>query len=234
MHFQKFGEGNHILYLHGWGCDGNIFQPIVHNLSNYSNYLIDFVGFGKSEKPPVEGWTVLDYANDVLQFLDEQNLSRVTIVGHSFGCRVAMVLGALYPQRIGRLLLVAPAGLRRPSLKRWCKVAKYKFCKFLCKMGVCQNLTERFGSVDYNACEYSIKNTFVKVVNQDLSKYAKAIQCPTLIVNGNTDEQTPLKQAKTLHKLIKTSSLVEIDGGHFAFFQSPQAFAKTIQIFEES
>lgn len=234
MHFEKLGYGLPILYLHGWGCDGSIFQSIAQNLPNYCNYLVDFVGFGKSEKPPVEGWTVLDYANDVVRFLDEQNLSQITIVAHSFGCRVALVLSALYPSRVKKLLLVGPAGLRKPSFKRWCKVAKYKVCKFLCKLGFAQNVTVRYGSADYNACENSMKNTFVKVVNQDLSKYAKAVACPTIIVNGNTDEQTPLVHAKKLRKLIKNSSLVEIDGGHFAFFSTPQAFARTIQLFEDS
>ena len=101
-------------------------------------------------------------------------------------------------------------------------------------MGVCQNVSARYGSVDYNACENGLKNTFVKVVNQDLSAFAKKIACPTLIVNGNNDTQTPLKHAQNLQKLIKTSSLVEIDGDHFAFFHNPQAFAQTIKLFEES
>ena len=131
-------------------------------------------------------------------------------------------------------LVIAPAGLRKPSFKRWCKVAKYKVYKFLCRLGLSQSVYGRFGSVDYLACENGLKNTFVRVVNQDLSKYAKSINCPTLIVNGNADKDTPLKHAKSLHKLIKGSSLVEIDGDHFAFFRSPNAFAQTIKIFEES
>lgn len=234
MHFKKFGNGKAILFLHGWGCDGSVFQNVVKHLPNYSIYLIDFVGFGNSKKPPIEGWTIFDYAHDVINFLDEQKITQVTIVGHSFGCRVAMVLTALHPQRVSKLLLVAPAGIRKPSFLRWCKVARYKIHKFLCKMGLSQNVSSHYGSVDYNACESGMKNTFVKIVNQDLSKYAKAIKCPTLIVNGKNDMQTPITHAKSLHKLIKNSSLVEIAGDHFAFFRTPQAFAYTIQLFEES
>ena len=234
MYFKKCGEGNAILFLHGWGCDGSIFEPIVNKLPNSCNYLVDFVGFGKSGNPPIDGWNVNDYAKDVLRFLDEQKLSAITIVAHSFGCRVAMVLSALHPDRIKKLFLLAPAGIRKPSLKRWCKVARYKLHKFLWKMGLCQNVSSYYGSVDYNACQDALKNTFVKVVNQDLSKYAKKIECPTLIVNGTNDVQTPLKHAKCLNKLIKNSSLVQIEGGHFAFFANAFAFAKAVQIFEES
>lgn len=232
MYFQKSGNGSPILFLHGWGCDGSIFDSVVKYLPKNSNYVIDFVGFGKSENPPESGWSVFDYAKDVVQFLDEQNLQNVTIVAHSFGCRIAILLGALYSNRVKKLLLFAPAGIRKPSLKRWCKVTKYKICKFLCRMGFSQNLTARYGSVDYNACESSVRNTFVKVVNQDLSKYAKMVTCPTLIINGKNDTQTPLKHAKLMHKLIKNSALVEIDGDHFALFQNPQALARTILLFE--
>lgn len=234
MHFQKSGNGSPILFLHGWGCDSSIFANVVQNLPNNSNYVVDFVGFGKSENPPISGWTVFDYAKDVIKFLDEQNLQKATIVAHSFGCRIAILLGALYANRVNKLLLFAPAGIRKPSLKRWCKVAKYKIYKFLCKIGFSQNVTARYGSVDYNACESPIKNTFVKVVNQDLSKYAKMITCPTLIINGKKDAQTPLKHAKLMHKLIKNSALVQIDGDHFALFKNPQAFARTIMLFEEN
>ena len=234
MYFEQCGKGAPILFLHGWGADGNIFKAVAASLPNNTCYLMDFVGFGQSEKPPMEGWSVLDYANDVANFVEQQNLSQLTIVAHSFGCRVAMVLAAKWPNMVKRMLLVAPAGLRMPSLKRWLKVVKYKTHKFLCKLGLSQNVGARFGSVDYLACENWLKNTFVKVVNQDLSKYARHIKCPTLIVNGNNDKDTPLKHAKRLKTLIKGSSLVEIDGDHFAFFRSPQAFAKTIHIFEES
>ena len=233
MHFEKYGKGSPILFLHGWGCDLSVFYNVVHQLPNFTCYLVDFAGFGKSKNPPVEGWTIFDYVQDVVRFLEEQGLNQVTIVGHSFGCRVAMVLASMHPKYVKKMLLVAPAGIRKPSFKRWCKVLHYKIGKFLCRLGFIQNVTARHGSADYNACENSMKNTFVKVVNQDLSHYAKGICCPTLIINGNTDTQTTLKHAKCLQKLIKNSSLVEIDGGHFALFEHPKAFARTIQLFED-
>ena len=234
MYFVKIGSGSPIVFLHGWGCDGSIYLPIVQKLSNYYQcYVLDFNGFGKSPEPPKQGWTVEDYADNLALFFRMNDLERACIVGHSFGCRVGMVFAAKYPQFVDKMLLVAPAGLRSFSFKRWYKVRKYKLRKFLCRMGHCHNLTARYGSADYNACDESMKNTFVKVVNQDLSNFARIVHCPTLIVNGREDTETPLKSAKRLQKLIYQSALVEIDGGHFAFFQNPDAFAKTVQYFVE-
>lgn len=226
MYFVKFGEGDPIVFLHGWGCDGSIFLPIAQRLQKHTNYLIDFKGFGKSDLPPFDGWTVNDYAADLFDFFSQNALSNVTIVGHSFGCRVAMVLAAEHPELVARMLFASPAGLRRFSLKRWWRVRLYKLRKL-------------FGVVNYgNAAEDYInsgqlKNTFVKVVNEDLSDYAIRIRCPVLIVNGRDDSTTPLRHAQKLCKLIPNGNLTVIDGDHFAFFRSPVAFAETIKTFAE-
>lgn len=234
MYFQKIGNGRPTIFLHGWGCDGSIFRTVAEKLPNNKCYLVDFNGFGKSPLPPKTGWGVEDYAAALAIFFKQHNLKDVLIVAHSFGCRIAMVLAAKYPLFVDKMLLVAPAGCRRFSFKRWCKVRKYKLVKFLCRMQLCHNVSAHYGSVDYNACEDEMKNTFVKVVNQDLSRFAKQIKCPVLIVNGRDDSETPLSSAKKLHKLISNSELTEIDGGHFAFFETPAAFAKTISYFSEN
>lgn len=232
MYCEKYGNGKPVVYLHGWGCDGSVFLTIATQLPNYGNYLVDFAGFGKCDPPPESGWTVEEYAEQLKQFLQQQNLRSVTIVGHSFGCRVALVLAVKYPELVERMLLVAPAGLRRFSPKRWFRVAYYKTSKFFSKLVGKQPKT-KYASEDYANCSNAMRCTFVKVVNEDLSKYAKRVKCSVLIVNGRQDTATPLKHAKRLNKLIKGSSLVEIDGDHFAFFRMPTAFAKTIKNFVE-
>ncbi|MCM1289157.1 MAG: alpha/beta hydrolase [Corallococcus sp.] len=233
MYFVKIGNGKPIVFLHGWGCDGSIFLPVAKLLPDRKCYLPDFNGFGKSPVPRVSGWNVDDYAHALEIFFRLHNIEKATLVGHSFGCRVALAFAAKNPSSVEKMLLVAPAGIRHFSFSRWCKVRSYKLRKFLCRMGFCQNLSEKTGSVDYNACEDAMKNTFVKVVNQDLSRYAKLIKAETLIINGKDDFETPLKHARELQRIIENSALSEIEGGHFAMFNNPVAFANTIRYFVE-
>ncbi len=230
MYFRKFGNGNEIVFLHGWGCDGDIFLPIVAQLSDFSCYVPDFNGFGRSSMPPDSGWTVEDYADRLYRFFVENKLFDTTIVAHSFGCRVATVFAVKYPTLVKKLLLVAPAGVRQFNLLRWLRVRCYKVAKKLC--GGRNSSSCSFASSDYRACQPCLKNTFVKVINQDLRNYAKLIAVPTLIVCGRDDKETPLKHAKLLNKCISNSILTEIDGGHFAFFANPNAFASTVRYFE--
>lgn len=225
-HYELVGQGCPIIYLHGWGAEGSIFRQVAHRLPQYSNYLLDFAGFGQSDLPDSKGWDVSDYAAQLIEFMSENGITSATLVGHSFGCRVAMFVAATRPDLVERMLLFAPAGLRRFSLKRFLKVKLFKLRKRFCPQK-----TKDGGSEDYRNCSDEMKRTFVKVVNQDLSEYAKRIKCHTLIVNGRQDTATPLKHAKRLNRLIENSELVEIDGDHFAFFYAPQAFADTIEIF---
>ncbi|MCH5159533.1 MAG: alpha/beta hydrolase [Clostridiales bacterium] len=231
MYFETYGDGDKaIVYLHGWGCDGSIFAPIARRLPGYKNYLVDFDGFGKSPPPSQDGFSVADYAERLYEFLKEQGLTRVTLVGHSFGCRVAMVLAATYPKIVERMLFVGPAGLRRFSFKRWWRVKRYKFRKFLAKLKLA-SLPVSQGSEDYRNCSPTMRATFVKVINEDLSRYAKRVKCPVLIVNGRADTATPLAHAKKLARLIPDCELVDIEGDHYAFFYSPSSFANTVKNF---
>lgn len=226
MYFVKTGSGKPIVFLHGWGCDGSVFLPVAKRLPDFTCYLVDLDGFGKSQELAASK-TVADYAEDVYAFLCEQALERVTIVGHSFGCRVGIVLAATHPERVERMLFFAPAGLRRFSLKRWLRVRMYKLKK---RFGI---VDESHASADWLNSSGTLRETFVKVVGEDLSQYARRIRCPVLIVNGCRDEATPPWHAKKLHRLVKGSSLVFVDGDHFALFRSPKAFAETISLFAE-
>lgn len=225
-HYERTGSGSPIVYLHGWGCNGSIFRPVTERLPDFTNYSIDFAGFGQSDSPPESGWTVFDYANELIEFLDGQGLFAVTVVAHSFGCRVAAIVAVLRPELVSGLLLVAPAGLRKFSLKRWFKVCKYKLGKLFSKSEDCAHASD-----DYRNCAKNMRSTFVKVVNQDLSAYVRRITCPTLIVASKDDEAVPIKDARRYARLVRSSELAEIDGDHFAFFYAPKAFAETVSLF---
>lgn len=233
MHYVKLGNGSNIVFLHGWGCSGEIFLAVAKHLGNYACYLPDFRGFGKSLPPSSNGWTVEDFAKELFAFFAIHGIRNATIVAHSFGCRVAMVFATLHPELVQKLLLVSPAGVRRFSVARCIRVWHFKLHKFLCKNET-DCAVERFGSADYKACNEILRKTFVKVVNQNLVPFAKKIEKETLILCGTRDTATPLSHARTLNRCIKNSCLMQLDGDHFVVFQNPGAFAKIIEYFAES
>ena len=64
--------------------------------------------------------------------------------------------------------------------------------------------------------------TFKNVVSEDLKPYLKEIKAKTLLIWGNKDSATPLKDGNTMNKLISDSEIVVLDGcSHFAYLEKP-------------
>ncbi len=218
-----------LLFLHGWGCDGTIFASIASKVEA-SSYLIDLWGFGKSDSPPCDGWTVGDYAEQLYSWIIDNNIGAVSIVAHSFGARVAVVLASTHPDIVDRLLIVGGAGLRRFSFRRTMKVVWHKVKRVAVKLGLLHPMAlSSGGSTDYNAvCGSCMYNTFRQVIGEDLSRHAKRILCPTLLVWGSSDTDTPLWMAHRYNKLIVDSQLVLLEGSHFVFLEQSSVFASIV------
>ena len=88
-----------------------------------------------------------------------------------------------------------------------------------------------FGSEDYKALPQNLRPVFNNIIKTDLSKNLKDISCPTLIVWGRQDKDTPYYMAKKLKKGIKDSAIVTFDGGHFAYLQNSQKFSIIVNQF---
>ena len=67
-----------------------------------------------------------------------------------------------------------------------------------------------------------LRQTLVKVVNEDLVPYMDKITASTLLVWGENDTATPLRDAHIMESKIKDSGLCVIKGvGHFSFVENP-------------
>lgn len=210
---RHLGLGTPIVLMHGWGGSSVSFRGVFEYLStlNRDVIVVDFPGFGSSDLPG-ENWGIDDYALCIEALIQALKLRKVTLVGHSFGGRVALCLGNKeYAQS---LVLVDSAGMTpRRSLAKAYKVWRYKMAK---KAG---KDVSKYGSVDYLALPDIMRRVFVRIVNTHLEDRLAAITCPTLIVWGNKDTDTPIYMAKRLVRGIKDSSLVMLSGSHYAYVE---------------
>lgn len=89
-YFQQGKGDTTLLFLHGWCIDGTYWKNQVDYFSkNYNVYAIDLPGFGKS-KAERANWTIEEYANDVIVFIDTMNLKNVVIIGHSMAGEIML------------------------------------------------------------------------------------------------------------------------------------------------
>ena len=65
-----------------------------------------------------------------------------------------------------------------------------------------------------------MRQTLVEVVNEDLSKYAREIEEPTLLIWGDQDTEAPVAEAKELEKIMIDAGLIILPGTHYAYLEN--------------
>jgi pimeloyl-ACP methyl ester carboxylesterase len=228
IHQAVLGEGDPVVLVHGWGANLGLMMPLAERLAGlgYCCHVPEMPGHGQSGLPPT-AWSVHDYARLVAQYLDHHRLDAVLLFGHSFGGRLGLVLGAHYGDRVRKLALADSAGVRpRPSTVGQLRLKGYRVALNMLKgIGLSSQAerlrgwyTNRYGSADYKAASGVMRETFVKVVNEDLLPLAARIQIPTLLLWGDQDRDTPLWQGQMLEKTIPDAGLVVWEGaGHYSY-----------------
>lgn len=219
LYYEKKGKKkNSIIILPGWGDTRNTFLFLIENLKEYFTvYCIDYPNFGKSS-PLLEEWTIYDYASLIKNFIQENNLENSIVIAHSFGGRIISILEGKENLKFKKIILIDVAGIRRKSLKRYLKGKLYKLLKkitiFLKRKDLEKKLENFFSSQDYKDLPIAMKKTFQNIIKEDLRKYYKRIESETLILWGEKDEDTPIKDAYTLRKIIKNSGLIVFKNAH--------------------
>lgn len=223
-----------LLFLHGWGQSKQSFLPVINDLKNEGVRCIsiDLPGHGNSEEPK-EVFGVEDYANIINEIINILSLKNVIIIGHSFGCRISFYL-ALKNNNIHKLLLTGAAGIKpKRNLMYHVRVLGYKFQKFLCKTPFYsqyrEDLLANSGSRDYKEATPRMKQVLIKVVNEDLTHLMPKIKQQVVLFWGINDMQTPLEDGVKMNNLISNSTLVKVDGSHYAFLENQELFVKEIK-----
>lgn len=239
FHYTVQGSGSPIVLMHGWGCNLTTLASIEKVAAeSHTVYNVDFPGFGESEEPN-EVWGVELYTQLIEKFIEAEGIENPILLGHSFGGRV----GILYSSRnkVKKLILVDAAGVKpRRSLKYYFKVYTYKLGKKLMPLiygkkgaqGRIEQMRAKRGSSDYNNASPMMRAILSKVVNEDLKHCMPKISAPTLLIWGENDTATPLRDAQIMEKLIPDAGLVSFPGcGHYSFLDNPIQFAAVLRSF---
>jgi pimeloyl-ACP methyl ester carboxylesterase len=218
------GRGKPLLLLHGWGTSLDTFSAMADDLGRFFRVVaFDFPGHGGSDMPPA-AWAVDDFVGLTLDVMAALGLKRPAILGHSFGGRVAIKLAASHPEAVDRLVLVDSAGVPPPrtagrALKRVASRSANAVGRHLGRPGqaIRGAVVRRIASPDYlNAGP--LRPTFLAVVKEDLRPVMPRIAAPTLVVWGESDDDTPLAAGRAMTELIPHASLLVIkNAGHFPY-----------------
>jgi len=235
------GNGTPVLLLHGWGASFDTYKGIIGALKNRCRMVaVNFPGCGQSEtmKAP---WTLEDYCDFCLEFMEKTRLENPIIIGHSHGGRVTLKMAAEKMVNPPKIILLDSAGLiPKKSFKQKFRAKSFKTIKKVLSLPVIRNHSEgllnkaraHYGSADYNAAPEVLRKTLVSLVNTDLRDIIPNITVPTLLIWGDKDTATPLEDAKTIESLIPDAGLCVLEGtGHYSFLEKPYQAHKILQSF---
>ena len=116
IHYLDEGEGEVVMFLHGSGPGASGHSNFKGNYpalveAGYRCLVPDHIGYGFSDKPDDRDHPLEFFVECMIQTLDCAGVDRCTLVGNSLGGAVALGMALECPERVDRLILMAPGGL---------------------------------------------------------------------------------------------------------------------------
>jgi pimeloyl-ACP methyl ester carboxylesterase len=239
--YSEVGKGkNVILMLHGWADTSQTFETLAKELTakskKYKIILLDLPGFGGTQTPPAD-WSLGNYASFVADFLAKVEARLDVIIGHSNGGAIAVKGLATRKLAAQKLILIASAGVRRPSLKKTLLRLAAKPVGLAIKVlpkttqkRIRQRVYGAIGS-DYLIAEH-MQETFKRVVSEDVTAEAAKIDLPVCLIYGAQDKSTPPLYGQLLAKAMPDSRLEIIPmTGHFVHKEQVYQVSDIIKAF---
>lgn len=196
----------------------------------------DLPGFGKSQEPPTP-WGIDNYIDWVHEFVENspELPKEFYLLGHSFGGSLSAKFAIKYNQKIKGLFLVAAVCVR--TFKSSKKILQHlsKIVKIFAFLPYYQLFRKAFYKFILRKSDYPhvkegiMKETYIKVVSEDLSYRLLFVKVPTTIIWGDKDESTPLSDGEFIHAKIKNSKFIVLPGKkHSLQLEAPEMLAEKI------
>jgi len=241
-----------LLMLHGFGASLHTWEPWAEALAADHRVLrIDLPGSGLSPPDPSGIYTDTRTEQLLLALLDQLQLAQVTLIGHSIGGRIAWGLAAHHPERVARLVLIAPDGFASPgfaygqapevpaSLRLMTQVLPRPLLRrslapaYADPAVLSEPLTQRyFDLVRAPGARTALLARMQQTVLNDPRPQLRRITAPTLLVWGEQDALIPFANAADYLAALPRARLVSLPGvGHLPQEEQPERGLAALQAF---
>lgn len=254
-HYAIKGDGDAVLFLHGWGVNMKIWcQQFEYFPQNYKVITVDLPGHGQSSWKDLSLKEMVDDLNDVLENLDLKDLN---LVGSSFGGLFVLKLFELVPGKLKRLAFVGslprfveteqyPHGLRLEQIRQLKEQVETNYPSvvnvfFRSLFTTQEREGERFQWLQKFKRDDEVpqKQALIKFLDilevENLIGVLKNVHCPVQIINGTQDYICSQESVYFLKKNLAKCRINFLDNcGHFPFLTKPQEFNRILESFLKS
>jgi pimeloyl-ACP methyl ester carboxylesterase len=260
LYYREEGSGPPLLLIHGFGASIFTWRRVAPELTRTNRVImVDLKGFGQSDKPFDERYSIYDQAELLAQLIEDKDLRDLTLVGHSFGGGIALLLALeansrlqgriarlvlldsiAYPQNIPvffRMLdvpVVSQLGIRMVPPSVQTRVA-LQIAYFDDSKITSEEIEAYAEPLKTAAGKHAIIHSARQIVPEDirtLSERYKTIELPTLIMWCDHDRIVPLEVGIKLRRTLPNSTLKLVeDCGHMPQEEQPESTLRLLRDF---
>jgi pimeloyl-ACP methyl ester carboxylesterase len=254
LHVRDTGprEAPAILFLHGFGSSLHTWEEVAARLErDFRAIRLDLPGFGLTGPDPTGDYSDSRAGAVLAALLDALGVARAHVVGSSMGGRIAWRFAAAHPERVERLVLMAPDGFaspgveygRAPRVGPLMRLLPFTLPRFMVKGGMAPayahpaamtpELVERYHAM---MLAPGVRAAILDRIRQHVlvppEPILATIRAPVLLLWGAEDRMVPVRHAEDyLRTLPDARSEVLPRIGHVPMEEAPEAVARTLRGF---
>ena len=223
-------DGPPLVLLHGLAGSHRWWRYVIPAFARYRRVVVpELVGFGGSRPAPRQP-DMGEMADIVAEWLVRNGLERVDLVGHSMGGEISIHLAASRPERIRRLVLVSAAGVPRDVSA----TAAARLATELARLRAWgrRSFVATIAVDSLRAGPFTLYRTLRHLLADDVRPLLPRVVQPTLLVWGEHDPITPVRDAHVLRNALPNARLFVVAGAsHNVMADRPEQFVRVVREF---
>jgi pimeloyl-ACP methyl ester carboxylesterase len=249
IHYEKEGHGEPLVLLHGMSNNSQSWKEQIQELKeHYTVIAWDAPGYGKSSDPAKEFKYFKEFARILNGMLDQLKLEKINLLGHSMGAAIAIEFCSLYPNKVNKLILadstrgaaaLTPEGNETKLKNRLFSIENFsteeiaeKRIQALLSPHASEKVYKRVKEIMTQIRPAGYRSVANSLYHLNQMSLLSNINVPVLVICGELDTVTPIKESEAIHEELMNSRLVIIpEGGHLCYQENPEKFNSSILAF---
>ena len=247
--YRVLGQGPDVVFVHGWGSSSRMWQLMMDALApRFRCWALDLAGFGDSQKPPSDWYSIPNYVSLVADFMAQMGIARAPVIGHSMGGMIAVTMAVERPALVSRVVAVSPvvtgkvhldlrllsdSPLSKPmlALGRWVWPIATSDWR---RANAAEGRSIFFDRIREDWQKASADSTIfaLRAISQhNAEPRLLEIKSPTLVIVGNRDLTAPNGEGRLIAQRVPGAHLVVLPAGHLPTDDLPDTMHALVEDF---